>query len=174
MAGRAAELRREFDRSFAVAPITELARFDNMLAVRIGGDAYAIRLTEVGGLYADRRIVPLPTPVPSLLGMAGFRGQLAPVYDLAALLGYTARSGAGIPRWLVLARGRDVVALAFDAFEAQLVVPPERVMTSGVDARPHLRDAVQADDGLRPIVDLSSVLVDIHKRVETTHMKKER
>ena len=172
----AAALRREFDRSFASAPVTEIARLENMLAVRVGGDAYAIRVAEIGGMYADRRVVPLPSVMPSLLGMTGFRGQLAPVYDLAALLGYPPRTPA---RWLVLVRGRHSVALAFDTFEAQLVVPPERVVTlsdAGNASRPHVRGAVaQGDGSVRPVLDLPSVLGDIQQRVEATHLSmKER
>jgi len=174
----AAALRREFDRSFASAPITEIARLENMLAVRVGGDAYAIRVAEIGGMYADRRIVPLPSAMPSLLGMTGFRGQLAPVYDLAVLLGYPPRTAA---RWLVLVRGRHSVALAFDTFEAQLVVPPERVVALSAAgnepaSRPHVRGAVaQGDGSVRPVLDLPSVLGDIQQRVEATHLSmKER
>jgi hypothetical protein len=92
----AAALRREFDQSFAQPPATELARVENFLAVRIGGDAYAMRVAEIAGLYADKRIVPLPSPLPSLLGTVGFRGQIAPVYDLAMLFGYPARPRSGI------------------------------------------------------------------------------
>jgi purine-binding chemotaxis protein CheW len=172
----AASLRREFDRSFAAAPMTEIARVENFLAVRIGGDAYALRVTEIGGIYADRRIVPLSTPLPELLGLAGFRGQIVPVYDLSALLGYPARAA---PRWLVLAQWRKAVALAFDAFEAQLMVSPERIVAAfnveGMsNVRPHVRGAVQTDTAVRPIVHLPSVLDDIQKRVAITHSSKER
>lgn len=168
----AAALRREFDLSFAQPPATELARLEAFLAVRIGGDAFAMRLTEIAGLYADRCIVPLPSPLSDLLGTAGFRGQIAPVYDLAALLGYAARPA---PRWLVLARGRDIVALAFDAFEAQLMVAPERVLAAvGANgARPFVHGAVQVDGAARPIVRLPAVLDDIHQRVGATHSNKE-
>ncbi|MBI3529213.1 MAG: chemotaxis protein CheW [Betaproteobacteria bacterium] len=171
-----ATLRREFDSSFAQPPATDIALRENFLAVRIGGDAYAIRVAEIGGLYADRHVVPLPTPMPELLGLAGFRGQIAPVYDLAALLGYAPRTS---PRWLVLVRRRETVALAFDAFEGQLMVSPERIVTptnttEEGETRPHVRGAVQTGNALRPIVNLPLVFDDIQKRVETAHSSKER
>jgi hypothetical protein len=67
------------------------------------------------------------------------------------------------------------VALAFDAFDAQLMVSPERVLGGserGGD-RPHMRGAVQLDGAPQPIVHLPSVLEDIYRRVDAAHSKKE-
>ena len=163
-------LRQEFDFSFAQPPRAATEIPENMLAIRLGGDAYAIRIAEVGGLYADRRIMPLPTPLPELLGVAGFRGQIAPVYDLAALLGYTRQTP---PRWMILVRLREPVALAFDQFEAHFAVLPERIVSTSAampaDAtRPHLRDAVRSEDTVRPIIHLQSLLDDIQRRVDSS------
>lgn len=168
----AAELRREFDRGFAAARSSGPAQSEAFLAVRIGGDPYAIRLAEIAGLYAGRRVTPLPSPLAALLGVAAFRGQVAPVYDLAALLGYSARAA---PRWLVLARSADVVALGFDAFEAQWVVPAQDVVASAgsAGARQHVREAVRAKDELRPIAHLPSVLEEIRKQAAATQSIKE-
>lgn len=171
-------LRQEFDRSFAEPPVSGIVSVEDFLAIGIGGDPYAVRLAEIRGLYADRRIVPLPTPVPELLGMASFRGQIAPVYNLAALLGYSHLRERTLPRWLVLVRWRVPVALAFDAFETHLRVAPEAIVESSavVDTgrvRPHTRGAVQDDAVRRPIVPLPAVLEDISQRVEATPMKKE-
>jgi purine-binding chemotaxis protein CheW len=79
-----------------------------------------VRLDELGGLFVDRPITPLPSPVPQLLGVAGFRGAVVPVYDLAALLGHRR---AGSPRWMVLTSGADAVALAFDSVAGHLRAP---------------------------------------------------
>lgn len=176
LTGTAQAMRQAFDRSFSQAPVTEAARFENMLAVRIRGDAYVIPVAGIRALYADRRVVALPTPMAELLGVATFLGQVAPVYDLAALLGYERRA---VPRWFVLARSRDPVAFALDTFEALLSVAPEHVV-SPVDgvapgaARPHQRGAVHTGDTLRSIVHLPSVLDAIQKRVEVGNLKKER
>lgn len=163
-------LRQEFDLSFAQAPRVATGSLENLLAIRVGGDAYAIRIAEIGGLYADRRIMPLPTLVPELLGVAGFRGQIAPVYDLGALLGYARQAP---PRWLILVRLREPLALAFDAFEAHFAVLPERIVSTSSDtpaesgaAHPHLCDAVRTDDTVRPIIHLQSLLDDIQRRAE--------
>jgi chemotaxis signal transduction protein len=180
IAGTKQAMRHAFDRSFSQAPATHAARFENMLAVRIRGDAYVIPVAVIRALYADRRVVALPSPRAELLGVATFRGQVAPVYDLAAWLGYAHRAAPRtVPRWFVLARWRDPVAFAFDGFEALLLVPPEHVV-SAVDGekpdatRAHLRGAVRAGEALRPIVHLPSVLDDIQKRVEASQLTKER
>ena len=162
--GRADALRDAFDRSFTEPPSPELAHTEEFLAVLIAGHAYALRVGEIGGLFADKVVAPVPSAVPHLLGVAGLRGTIVPVYDLGALLGYPSRAAA---RWLVLARSREPVALAFDAFERQLVLSPRDVI-SGTRERPHVGGAVRTLDGLRPIADLASVLDEINIRVEDT------
>jgi chemotaxis signal transduction protein len=176
----ASAMRDAFDRSFSQASATQAARFENMLAVRIRGDAYVIPVTAIRALYANRRVVALPTPLAELLGVATFHGQVAPVYDLAAFLGYAHRTAhRTVPRWFVLARWRDTVAFAFDGFEALLLVPPEHLV-SPVDSekpdatRAHLHGAVHAGGVLRPIVHLPSILDDIQKRMEARRLTKER
>lgn len=172
-------LRQAFDLSFAQAPRMASENPESLLAIRIGGDPYAIRVTEIGGLHVDRLIMPLPTPVPELLGVTGFRGQIAPVYDLAALLGYA--RGRSL-RWLILLRSpdqRSLVALAFDTFEMHFSVSPQSIVSASADspaqngtARAHLFEAAPSDEGVRPIIQLQSLLKDIQQRADlTTHKR---
>lgn len=172
-------LRREFDGSFAQAPRLEREPLEGLLAIRLGGDPYAVRVSEISGIHADRRIMPLPTPVPELLGVAGLRGQIAPVYDLAALLGYARASS---PRWLMLLRGapqRPCVALAFDTFEWHFSVsmrhivsePGTRTAHPGT-AQVHLADAVCTDEVVRPIISLPSLLQVIQGRADGVIQKR--
>ena len=86
-ADRVTELRDAFDRSFAQAPSTEAAAVENLLAIRVGAHPYALRMAEVSGLFADKKVTRLPSPVSELSGIAGLRGAVLPVYDLAMLLG---------------------------------------------------------------------------------------
>lgn len=167
-------LRREFDLSFAQAPRMATEQRANLLAIRIGGDPYAIRVCDIGGIHVGYHIMPLPTPVPELLGVAGFRGQIVPVYDLAALLGY-ARAAA--PRWLVLLwqREREAVALAFESFEMHFSVPQAHIVQAPHDIplptgqpRPHVFGAVSDKDTVRPVIQLQSLLSSIQKRVGAT------
>jgi len=162
--GRAKALRDAFDRSFAQPPSLEVAQEEAFLAVLIAGHAYALRVSEVGGLFADKVVVPVPSEVPHLLGVAGLRGTIVPVYDLGALLGYPSRAAL---RWLVLARSREPAAFAFDVFERQLTLSPHDVIPA-IGERPHVSGAARVVDSLRPIADLGSVLDEVNRRVKDT------
>jgi chemotaxis signal transduction protein len=109
-------LRGEFDQSFA-RPGTDF------LLIRVAGEPHALRLAEVAALEADRAITPVPSEARALLGVAGLRGALVAVFDLAQLLGLPAPSPAGKSppsgrRWLALVKGTQV-AMAFGEFEGQ-------------------------------------------------------
>jgi len=144
-AAAAARLRAEFDRGFALAPSAGGADgLEGHLAIRVGGDPCALRLADLLGVYVDRKIVPLPSSVPTLLGIASFRGVLIPVHDLRLLLGYPARAPA---RWLVRVRAAAPVGLAFDALEGQFRASAEE--GAGM---------VHALGALRPVIDLGGAL----------------
>jgi chemotaxis signal transduction protein len=162
--GTAAALRVQFDQRFAAPAASSAERFETLLAIRIGGDPYALRLSEIAGLHADRRIESVPSSAAQLLGIVGLRGRMAPVYDLAAILHYPP---AANPRWMLLAGAPQPVGFAFETFEAPLQVP-ESSLVNGADegvagsaARQHLRGMVRAAGALRPIIHLPSVLKSI-------------
>jgi chemotaxis signal transduction protein len=159
--GTAAALRTQFDERFAAAAASMSERLEGLLAIRVGADPYALRLSEIVGLHADVKIVPVPSPVAQLLGIVGLRGMMAPVYDLAALLGYPP---AASPRWMVLAGASQSMGLAFDAFEAHLQVSEASVANGegegagGGASRQHMRGTVRAAGALRPIIHMASVV----------------
>jgi len=151
-----ADLRREFDQGFAEPPHGKGAPAEGFLAVRVDGDAYALRTREIAGLFKDRRLVALPSAVPELLGLASFRGILVPVYDLGPMLG---RRSAQASPWLVLTLDREPVGLAFEAFEGQVSARREDVAEAGPHrARFHVREAMTSLDPVRPIVEVASVV----------------
>jgi chemotaxis signal transduction protein len=160
MNGRAGELRQAFDRSFSLPPEADAgaANAESLLALRIGSHAYALRLTEVSGLFVDRKITWLPSPAAELLGIAGLRATLLPVYDLGMLLGY-ARTAA--PRWLLVTAGVPV-GLAFERFDGHLTVPAEAIVPDVRNDAPrrHVREILRAEIA-RPIIHLPSVLETI-------------
>jgi len=173
-------LRQAFDQSFARALQPANLQLLEVLVVRIGGDGYAIRLADIRGLYADRRVVPVPSPLADLLGVTGFRGQVVPVYDLGALLGKTRR---GALRWMVLVqtRGRDLRALAFDTFEAYAAVTADRLvavddpgLASDLTARPFMHGAVRIEQTVRPILQVQSIVDLLQQRVDAARSNKER
>ena len=162
IARTAAELRREFDATFAARASTARGKLDDVLAIRVGGDPYALRLSEIAGLHTDRQLVAMPSPVAELLGVVAIRGLLAPAYDLAALLGYPPATGS---RWLILVRVPHLVALAFASFEAHLRLPEASFAQhdNGSDGRntQHLRGSVRDGGILRPLIHVPGVLTTI-------------
>ncbi len=170
--GRAAELRDAFDRAFASARPSDARADVDLLAIRVGADPFALRLADVSALFADRKILRLPGPIPELLGLAGFRGATLPVYDLRALLGYPALAA---PRWLVIAAERPI-AIAFDAVGRHLRVPSSAIAaTDDRDrTRRHVREVVRADGIARPIVHVPSILEAVQKRAHSFVPRKER
>jgi len=160
----AAALRSLFDESFTAAVVSQSELIEDLLAIRVGADPYMLCLSEIAGLYADRRIVAVPSPVAQLLGIVGLRGMFAPVYDLAALLRY---APAASPRWMVLAAGPHPVGFAFESFEAHVqvarasLVNDEGQAASAVTTRQHVRGNVRAAGALRPIIHIASVVETI-------------
>jgi purine-binding chemotaxis protein CheW len=158
ISGRAAELRQIFDRSFIQVQHVESVATEDFLAIHVAGDPYALRLSEVAGLYAERKITPVPTNVAELKGIAAFRGTMVPVYDLAALLRYPPSSTA---RWIVRAANAPV-ALAFDAFDRHCRLPCAAVSSeSSTRSSDYLGQIIRAGDFVRPLVNLPSLIAAI-------------
>jgi chemotaxis signal transduction protein len=152
---RAAELRHDFDRSFANPPAADSVAKEELLAIRMVAQGFALRLAEIAGLFADKKITHVPATNPALLGIVGFRGSIVPVYDLQSLLGHSAGQ---TPRWLVLAAAAPV-AFSFEAFEGQLRVSPHAITPQKAPAKHGFtKDFVRTESVLRPIIQLSSVL----------------
>jgi purine-binding chemotaxis protein CheW len=163
MVERAADLRRAFDQTFSEPAVGVAEDTESLLAFRAAGEAYAVRLAEITGLFADRTIVRLPSPVSEFLGVAGLRHDVVPVYSLRSLLGYAV--GGDRPRWLITARAAHPVAFAFEQFEGYLRLPPSAVLPSPDLAPAHLPAAVRLADGLRGVVSVAALLETIEGRI---------
>jgi chemotaxis signal transduction protein len=156
---RAVEMRTAFDCSFAQAQqIGEDARQD-FIAIRVGADPYAIRLAEITGLYADRRITRVPSPDPTFLGIAGLRGAVVPVYDLAAFLGHPT---GDVWRWLLLVGGFSL-GLAFENFEGHLRAAPSAVSARVGSPRAggFVQEVLHIDGAPRPLIHVSALFQSI-------------
>lgn len=169
-ADRVARMHDAFDRSFAEARQPDPPAAENLLAIRIGLEPYALRLSEVAGLFAARKIIPLPDGAPALLGIAGFRGAIVPVYDLHVLLGHPA---AETVRWLAIVAGAPL-SVAFAAVDGHLRIPLDAIVPHerGEDPRRHVRDLARTPDLVRPIVHLPSV-VDAVRRLVPANLNTE-
>ena len=154
-----ARLRRELDRAFAEPARRAQAGTETLLAIRIAGQGFALRLSALAGLFADRRIIPLPGTAPELLGIAGLRGGLVAVYDLRALLGFPRGES---PRWLALVRSGSLTGLAFEELDGSLQVDPHDVSPATGPAHRGLTPEVVRTGGvLRPVLDVASIVETI-------------
>lgn len=160
-AASARALREEFDRAFALPPAMPDAGAQQLLAIRAGGQAYALRLAGIRGLYVDRRVQTLPSRLPELLGLTGVRGLAVPVFDLAALLGQPAQR---TPRWLALAAGRHNAAFAFEQFEAHHAAQPEDFLPA--PRHDFLQAAVRMDGAPRAVINLQALIDDLERRCQ--------
>jgi len=146
----------------------------------------------VRGLLARQRIVPVPSPLPEMLGIIGRRGGIVPVYNLRAFLaagGGAAAAASAAPErtaWVLLASAdvtpaagggaatapdgpraveRSLVGLAFDTFDGTLRVAPADVTpAAGGAARAHVAEVVRAAGALRGVVSLRSIVQVVRQR----------
>jgi chemotaxis signal transduction protein len=154
LAERAEKLRSDFDRGFAVARRADITAKHDLIAIRLGTEPFAIRLVETSGLFADRKITHVPGGTSALLGIAGFRGTLVPVYSLPALL---SQSGSQVLRWLVVAAAAPV-AFAFDAFEGHLRAPANTILQQQSKAHGYTPEFIRTGNLVRPVLHLRSII----------------
>jgi len=164
------ELRTSFDEAFELPPRAQSRDEETLLAIESGGTPLALRTAELLRLEARRKVVPVPAACADLLGLAGVRGKLVPVYSLASLLGLRA---GGEERWLVLCGGdqsgaasADSIALAFAALSGHAQVSRGEIFAVNEDARPivHASELVRLGGVTRALVSIPSVTRAIRDR----------
>jgi chemotaxis signal transduction protein len=163
---RAADLRLAFDQTFGKTPAGPPLPSEAFLAIGVGGDSYALRLTGIYGLFVDKQVVPLPSQAPDLLGIASFRGVLVPVYDLRVLLGYPTGSA---PRLLVLVSPETPIGLAFDHLDGYLDLPHEAITQQAgtKHRRPYLAEILSVAGDALPVVAIASIHEAIKQRAQS-------
>jgi chemotaxis signal transduction protein len=170
---RAAELRRAFDHEFAEPPALARPETVGLLLVRVHADPYALRVTDLSSLVSRRKVAPLPSGRPELLGVAGIRGALVSVYGLAALLGYP--PAAHDCPWLALSASPDPVALAFEELEGFVRVQVAEVYgAKGSEAtRSHVGQIVRVGDTTRGVIDARGAVLALKVGAGTSGPAKE-
>jgi purine-binding chemotaxis protein CheW len=156
---RLTELRNTFDESFARPVRPYGGQIEDLLAIRVADEPYAVRLDDVAGLAlaTDTVVTPLPGAPPHLLGVASVRRTVVAVHDLAALLG---QARPASPRWLILARGEPPVAVAFDRVDGHLRLPRAATATGEAPAeagRAASVDVVATPTGPLAVIDIRAV-----------------
>jgi chemotaxis signal transduction protein len=172
-----AKLREEFDQAFARQRVREVEHGEDVLAVRLGRDAYALRISEVASVHVGARVVSVPTDLGSLRGIAAFRSNVVAVYDLGSLLGARAAGDPhGPPPAIVLVRARSTVALAVTSVRGYARIDRGRLPVS-LAARQHPAHVVgvlQLGDTPTMLVDLSSVLETLFATIDQIATKGSR
>jgi purine-binding chemotaxis protein CheW len=162
--GRAAHLRAVFDRSFVAAREIGEAETADFISIRAAGDPYLLRLSQIAGFFVDKRITRLPNGAAELAGIAGFRGTMMPVYDLAALLG---GAPAREPRWMVVAADAPV-ALTFESFERHHRLPVGAIAArDGASTGDLIRHVVRTGSLIQSVIDVPTVVAGIKSRIAT-------
>jgi chemotaxis signal transduction protein len=158
----AADLRLEFDTAFASPPAGPSEDRESLITLRVGGEGLAVKTLHIAGIAKRRRITPIPTHVPSLLGATAIRGALFPVYDLAALLGLPAPAREGA--WLMLSGLETPIALIFDEFEGQVEIERACLYESESSReQEHLRLVARIGSGHRAVIDIPGMIAEIRK-----------
>jgi purine-binding chemotaxis protein CheW len=158
---RAQELRDAFDRTFSEPLRMHQDSEEEMFGITLAGAKYAVRLTDASGVFANKKIVRVPSGAADLLGVAGFRGAIMPVFDLASIMGYPRSADAA---WLLTAAGASI-GLAFSAFDGHLRIPRASVMA--VDGKAgygrFVKNLVQDKDGTRAVIDIPVIIETLTK-----------
>ena len=151
-------LRQAFDARFAEPPPAEPGERVRLIVVTLGGDPVALRLSELAGISAVSKLVHLPGGAPAFLGIAGARGRVVPVFDLAALAGAGAALRARA--WIALATEPALVGLCFDAIDGYLEAGIADLSAAVAGARGglHVREIVRRGGALVRVVDVPSAL----------------
>lgn len=174
--GRAGEMRRAFDQTFAQPVASAGEPTEELIAIRVADVAYAIRTREITGLVVDRTVVPVPTRAPELLGLVGIRGRVVPVFSLAVLLGH--ETDGERTRWLALCgHGHSPsVALAFQQFDGHLRVRQQDLRPVAVDpARSEYADEMVATESVvRPLLRIPSLIEHLERRFRRSETVRER
>jgi purine-binding chemotaxis protein CheW len=123
--------------------------------VRVGGESYALPVTDVLEVAALGEVAPLPGAPSAILGVRNLRGQILPVVDLANVLGLPA--GTSPDRVVVTESGGRRAGLAVEAIDdvdelADADEPAES---------PYLTGAVLSANELIGVLNVASVLDSI-------------
>jgi chemotaxis signal transduction protein len=156
-----ARLKTDFDGSFAAAPpVGPPGEQVALLLLRVCGDRAAVRLSDIQGLLPCPPVVPVPSAAPALLGVAGVRGGIVPVFSLARLCGYP--GDAEPPRWMLLC-GEEPLGLAFSTFEGHVRAPASAFEALG-DVPPRsasVSHLVDVGGAVGPLLAIPRILHDL-------------
>jgi chemotaxis signal transduction protein len=104
------------------------------LLLPVGDELYAIETAAVREVVASPKLAALPTAPSTLLGVFNLRGEIVPVFDLAALLGLASTEGVPFVAVVDTSLGPAALALTRVAETAVLGEPIASTETVGTVA----------------------------------------
>lgn len=161
-----ATLAREFDERFREPREREREATVDFLAIRVAGTLYAVRSLEIVGIALTRKLTRLPTTTPGLVGLAGVRSQIVPVFALSAWLGGAVTEN---PRWLLLIGKSEPLGLGFEELAGYRRVRASEIVSEARRDGGEPSELVSFDLGRCPIISLATVLSAIHSGLQRTH-----
>jgi len=110
------------------------------------------------------KIVPVPGAAPELLGLAGIRGGVVPVFSLASILGEPSSSDQD--RWMLLCGTPEPIAIAFSQFDGHLRLPASSLHpdASAESTRRFVSQVASGAGDVRSIISIPIVLAAIRSR----------
>lgn len=158
---RLTELRRTFDLTFQLPYQLTAKSVEPMIAFRTAGVALAVRVQHITGVIKRGVILPVPSIVPELLGVAVVHGVLVPVFSLAALLGFPP---TGEPQWFMLTNRETPAAFAFDGLEGRVEVERAHVYADETfSPSKHTHQLAEVGSVIRAVIDVSGLIESIRK-----------
>lgn len=165
---KAAQLKQDFDLSFALPPSSAPPEVEDLLMIRLGGDPYGIRLCDITEIITDRSIVPVPSVTPDLLGLTGIHGCIIPVFGLSSLLGYDPDPDS--PRWMILCGAEEPIAFAFSDSDGYLRLPScalhaDEALVSPGEHTKYVTQVASTPNGARAVISMSLIMATIRNRI---------
>jgi chemotaxis signal transduction protein len=160
---RVSLLRRAFDASFAEPLAQGHSDGEQLLTVRVGDSLLAVRVQELTVVERCRALASLPDLPAGCLGLAGVRGKLVAVYELA---GFTAAGRAGESRWLLVSRTDPQIGFAIDEVEHCQYVERRHVSPRDVPADEPLLAVVAIEARRMPLLSIERLVQRLHARIE--------
>ncbi len=163
-ASQALEYRRAFDQSFALEQVLQNQVYVNVLMMSIADNPFVVRLSEISCVSKCPKIVPVPSKSPALIGLAGIRSELLPVYSTAELLGCPREDEV---RWLLIAGKQSPIALALANLDTCISVPVEAfVRSEQVRGKAKSQEVLTVGTGVRTVIQISELVKELSSQKE--------
>jgi chemotaxis signal transduction protein len=164
---RLAELRGNFDREFALPPRSTSVQTIGFLAIRLGAEPYAIRTAELIEVQVAPKLVALPGARREMVGLAGIRGRLVPVYDLAALVSHDEPEAKS---WLAICGTDQPLGLTFDEVLGYIQAAPGDLYPTAEGERSggHVPEVLRQDGATRMVVSISSIFATLRRGADNS------